>query len=140
MDSYQKWKELGQPIDFLMDCWLASQSPDAVLAEDNSWAAMWLIGLEDDDPDSAWKCLVLAAEDDRFSNLSLGLLAAGLLEGLLSNRGYEFIDRVEAHALSSQRFAWMLGGVWRAEMSDDVWKRVNLVWNRRGWDGIPLQA
>ena len=140
MDSYQRWKELGGPTSFLMDCWLASKSADVELAEQNAWAAMWLIGLEDDDPDRAWDCLVLAAEDDRFSKDNLGLLAAGLLEDLLSKRGQDYIGRVEQLALSSPRFAWMLGGVWRAQMSDDVWRRVNLVWDRRGWDGVPAQA
>jgi hypothetical protein len=140
MDSYKRWQELGKPTDYLIDCWLDSQSRDAILAEQNYWAAMWLGGLENDDPELAWKFLVLAAADDRFSNENLGLLAAGPLEGLLSKRGHHFIDRVEQEAATSKRFAWMLGGVWQAEMTEEIWQRVNLVWDRRGWDGIPADA
>ena len=140
MDSYQKWKQLGQPTDYLMDCWLASQSSNVALADQNSWAAMWLIGLENDDPVRAWNCLVLAAKDDRFSKDNLGLLAAGPLEGLLSKHGKDYIERVEQQAVANPRFAWMLGGVWQSEMSGDVGRRVKLVWDRRGWDGIPEQA
>lgn len=59
------------------------------------------------------------------------------MENLLSYHGADFIDRVEAQARSNPQFAYFLGGVWRDEMTDEVWARVQAVWERRGWDGIP---
>lgn len=58
------------------------------------------------------------------------------MEDLLSGHGAQFIDRVEAQARSDPQFAMFLGGVWRFQMADEVWARVQAVWDRRGWDGI----
>jgi hypothetical protein len=47
------------------------------------------------------------------------------------------IERVETEARSNPLFAKLLGGVWQNEMPDHIWRRVQAVWDRRGWDGIP---
>jgi hypothetical protein len=49
----------------------------------------------------------------------------------------ELIDRIEAEARIDASFARLLGGVWKARMSDPLWERVQAVWDRRGWDGTP---
>ena len=87
-------------------------------------------------PEHAWQAIVAAARDPRLEPY-FGVLAAGPLEDLLSQRGPIFIDRVEAEARANDKFAYLLGGVWKFEMSDDIWSRVQAVWDRRGWDGIP---
>jgi hypothetical protein len=58
------------------------------------------------------------------------------VEDLLSQHGPSFIDRVEHEARSNPKFAYLLGGVWRLEITDEVWQRVQKVWDRRGWDGL----
>lgn len=65
------------------------------------------------------------------------VLSAGPVEDLLGQSGERFISRIEEKAKSDPSFAKVLGGVWRNNMSEDVWARVQAVWDRRGWDGIP---
>ena len=65
------------------------------------------------------------------------MLSAGPLEDLLAYHGHLIIDRVEAEARRKPLFAKLLGGVWQNIMPDDIWTRVQAVWDRRGWDGIP---
>jgi hypothetical protein len=104
--------------------------------EDAFWAFEDLDELCSSSPDDAWEIIlgVLAcAPSDR----ALGNLAAGPLEDLLSRHGPSIIERVEREARRSPAFANLLGGVWQNTMSDDIWARVNAVWDRRGWDGIP---
>jgi len=60
-----------------------------------------------------------------------------MIEDLLSMHGDKFIDRIEAEARTDPSFAKLLGGVWKSQMSDQLWERVQAVWDRRGWDGIP---
>nr|WP_156089043.1 hypothetical protein [Paucibacter sp. KBW04] len=48
-----------------------------------------------------------------------------------------FIERVEQLARQDPVFAWTLGVVWQCQMTDEIWARVQQVWDRRGWDGIP---
>ncbi|MEX1027333.1 MAG: DUF6869 domain-containing protein, partial [Candidatus Paceibacterota bacterium] len=72
--------------------------------------------------EAQWKfirSLIKHADDD-----TLGHLAAGPVEHLLSKHGDEYIDRFEAMANDSPRFAQMLSGCYRHMMSDDVWARV----------------
>ena len=65
------------------------------------------------------------------------VLSAGPIENLLSKFGEQYIDRVEDKARKDPTFAKLLGGVWQSRMSDEVWARLQAVWDRRGWDGIP---
>jgi hypothetical protein len=51
-------------------------------------------------------------------------LAAGPLETLLAWHGSEFIDRVESEATNNSKFNYLLGGVWRQDMPDEIWDRV----------------
>ena|SRR5579872_6959108 len=89
-----------------------------------------------DHPEHAWNVILAVVADPR-AQLYLGHLAAGPVEDLLSYHGEKFIDRVELAARSDPSFAFMLGGVWKFKMTDDVWRRVQGVWVRRGWDGNP---
>lgn len=91
----------------------------------------WLV---EDYPEQAWLAILAALEDPRMES-SLGVLAAGPLEDLLSLHGEVFILRVEEMTRSNPKFAWLLGGVWQSQMTEDVWRRVQDVWDRRGWDG-----
>ncbi len=96
----------------------------------------WLV---EDAPERAWDTILSILANPRAEPI-LGVLAAGPLEDLLSHHGEAFIERVEACASSDPKFAWLLGGVWQFLMSDDIWRRVQAVWNRKGWDGIPANS
>ena len=93
----------------------------------------WVVQKE---PEKGWQAILNALEDPRLEK-HLGTLAAGPLEDLLSYHGEAFIARVEAKAKSNPKFAWLLGGVYQYQMTDEIWSRVQKVWDRRGWDGIP---
>lgn len=90
-------------------------------------------------PEDAWLAILAALQDDRLTPY-LNTLAASPLEDLLSLHGEMFIERIEAEAAASPRFAWLLGGVWQSTMSQDIWRRVQAVRNRKGWDGVPTGA
>ncbi len=129
------------PVPELVEHWLewakraADQSDDPKQNDD-------LIGFDEFDwvvrehPEHAWQCIVAAVADPRIEPY-VGILAAGPMEDLLSYFGEQFIDRVELEAKQNPAFASMLGGVWRFQMSSEVWERVQAVWDRRGWDGNP---
>jgi hypothetical protein len=68
--------------------------------------------------------LIAAAPDDE--NV-LGDIAAGPLEGFLSNFDAAVIDRGEAEAASEPRFRRVVSGVWKLEMSDPVWQRIRAI-------------
>lgn len=87
-------------------------------------------------PEHAWLAILAAVEDPRLEPY-LGTLAAGPMEDLLSLHGLAFIDRVEAAAVTNPKLAHLLGGVWKYEMTDAIWSRVQAVWDRHGWDGMP---
>lgn len=76
-----------------------------------------------DAPEKTWEFIqaVIKAcdEDDVLSSL-----AAGPIEDLMSKHGEHFIDRVELLARHSLKFRRVLAGVWRGEMSDGVWERI----------------
>lgn len=125
--------------------------PDlAALAEE--WIAYWLLpeasrrvevggagdhawDLCQDAPEKAFEFVLQVLRQNHTSHI-LEVLSAGPLEDILTKHGERMIDRVEAEARSNPIFATLLGGVWQNEMSDEVWRRVQAVWDRRGWDGI----
>ena len=129
------------PIPTLLDEWL-SWATWIASSDRNEQAAGEFIGHDEfcwiaqDHPEHAWKAILQALEDPRQKPF-FGVLAAGPLEDLLSYHGPDFIDRVEIEARRSPKFAGLLGGVWKSQMTEHVWSRVQSVWDRSGWDGIP---
>jgi hypothetical protein len=122
----------------LVSAWIALS-----LAEPNSpehgeyfWAFMRADELCTDDPDRAWR-FILAVLANNQSSPVVGHLSAGPLEDLLARHPYKIIERVESEARRNPHLASLLGGVWQNRMPDDVWQRVQSVWDRRGWDGVP---
>ena len=126
----------------LVDGWLTYQhaSDESGIGPENLLSAeSEVMDLTYDDPEALWRFIVCAIRDRRSDEVQVReVLAAGPLEDLLTKSGPNFIDRVEAEARTNPRFASLLGGVWQNSMSDDIWDRVRKVWDRRGWDGIPL--
>lgn len=129
------------PVDRVVDEWLqwaAWQTDPRNHGKQNTE----LIGFDEFDyvvrthPEHAWQCILATVAEAR-SQPYLGVLAAGPMEDLLGLHGSAFIERVELEARKNPKFAWMLGGVWQCQMTDEIWNRVQRVWNRRGWDGIP---
>ena len=123
----------------LANAWIAYwHSPEgSPTQEKNAWATD-LYDLEQDDPEALWSLILLIHSRDQSVPIQQ-VLSAGPIEDLLTMHGEAFIERVEAEARKDPSFANLLGGVWRSSMSDDVWTRLQSVWDRRGWDGIPSE-
>jgi hypothetical protein len=124
--------DLAQLADAWIRYWrLPEESPER---EALFWATEREWELLREDPDSAW-FLVLEVLRRDSSDQIIEVLSAGPLEDLLARHGPYVIARVEAEAKSSPEFASLLGGVWRNTMSQEIWDRVQAVWDRKGWDG-----
>jgi hypothetical protein len=121
----------------LADAWISYRhAPEGSLdREKNSWATD-LYNLEYHDPETLWLLILEIHRRDRSSAVQ-EVLSAGPIENLLALHGEGFIERVEAEARKDPAFAKVLGGVWKNRMSDAIWARLQAVWDRRGWDGIP---
>jgi hypothetical protein len=113
--------------------WLAPENSAA--QESFSWALDLEYDLILDDPDAAWFLILEILRRNNTPQI-LEVLSAGPLENLLAKHGDRMIATVEAEAKNNPSFASLLGGVWKNDMSEDVWSRVQAVWNRTGWDGI----
>jgi hypothetical protein len=75
--------------------------------------------------DDLWKLVEsIALFGEEIDDETLATLAAGPVEDLLSKRGAEYIDRVEALARKNSRMAKLLTGVWQSSIEPEVWNRV----------------
>ena len=75
------------------------------------------------DPEEAWAC-ILEGIRRAPSEKVLGLIGAGALENFLGHHGDAFIDRVERQANADPRFLYVVGNVWKWEIPDPVWQRI----------------
>jgi hypothetical protein len=122
----------------IAEAWIRVMKADDGSPEeaDNDWAFSIVYDMIDDDPEHGWPMILeILRRDDGVAILEV--LSAGPLEDLLAKHGPAFIDRVEAEARRNPVFARLLGGVWKNQMTDEIWARVLAVWDRRGWDGVP---
>ena len=87
-------------------------------------------------PHDAWQVIVAILDKDDSIEIQ-EVLSAGPLEDLLAYHGESMISTVEAEAIKNPKIASLLGGVWQNNMQEEVWARVQAVWDRRGWDGEP---
>lgn len=134
MNTYHRYRDSGRPLEYLVECWARGWSSDAAEKQEYDWACMEPVDDALDDPERAWKFILLALESPICAPY-FGFLAAGPLEDLLSHHGGDFIERVEAVAATNQKFAHLLGGVWQFQMTNEIWNRVQQVWDKQGWDG-----
>jgi hypothetical protein len=74
-------------------------------------------------PETVWPAILKIVEHE-LTDEQIVLLAAGPMEDLLADHGAQFIERVEAEAERNPRLNYLLGGVWRSSMKEDIWERV----------------
>ncbi|MGU9980384.1 DUF6869 domain-containing protein [Phreatobacter sp. HK31-P] len=113
--------------------WIASRRSDSI-DESNYGADFLLMDSPLEAPDLTWETILLVVraypEADFYceapteAQAVCGSLAAGPVEDLLSFHGPDFIDRFEREARSDRRMAWVLGGAWQFQMTDEIWNRV----------------
>jgi hypothetical protein len=68
--------------------------------------------------------IILKILEKDSTDVVIPVLAAGELEDILSLHGEDIIDLVERTARENLKFKKLLGGVWQAEMSSEIYKRV----------------
>jgi hypothetical protein len=90
--------------------------------EETFWAWERVQDLVENDPEVAWRALVLAIQ--QADEGALEAIGAGPLEDLLSKHGSAFIERIEARARTDSGLREALSAMWQSEMSDDLWQRV----------------
>lgn len=102
---------------------LSRTPPESPAYEALHWAHGEFWDLCRENMDEAWNAILSILEHDPDARV-MANLAAGPLEDLLVNHGPALIQRVEARAKADKRFASLLGGVWKNDIEDDVWARV----------------
>ena len=122
----------------IADAWLRYwQAPTGSPARERLfWACDQVRDLLDRKPEALWQFILEVHGKDK-SPVIQQVLSAGPLEDLLTAYGPIFIERIERKAIDDPSFAQLLGGVWKSRMSDEVWRRIRAVWDRRSWDGMP---
>jgi hypothetical protein len=118
-------------LDRIITAWVAAQQAKSGSPEyaTNWWAVSevmdWAL---EGDGDRLWQFILEIYKRDLSDNI-IAVLAAGPLEDLLAKRGVDFIDRIEELARKDPKFNYLLGGVWRNTMTDEVWQRVQAIRN-----------
>jgi len=126
--------------------WIASRRVDAagiIEVEGGHLADFLRDEAPQEEPQLAWDAILLVLrtyrEADFYSDTPTeaqqvcGVLSAGPIEDLLSFHGGRFISQAEEEAALDRRIAWALGGVWKFQMTDEVWNRVQKVADRSWW-------
>jgi hypothetical protein len=104
--------------------------------DDQFWAFEEMLNVGAVDPDRTLRIILLILSKDDSAEV-VEILAAGPMEDLLDGYGEQMIGKVEAEARSNPKFANLLGGVWPSTIAENVWRKVEGIRDRRGWDGIP---
>lgn len=93
------------------------------VADDHLWAIERVDDMVRQEPEASWR-LIMELFLRSASDYQLACLASGPLETLLAVRGGDFIDRIEHIALTNDRFRETLVGVWKNQIPEDVWSRI----------------
>jgi len=116
----------NQPeIERLVNTWISYSSSTRLnpAVEPEYWAWEELDRLCRKSPEVAWTVIlrILNSTDHEFV---LENLAAGPLETLLGRHGRNFIELIEDRAEADLRFRWLLAGVWKNSIPDELWSRL----------------
>lgn len=114
--------------DDIVDAWIALQYAErgSVSYDQNFWAHMSLDEVIDGNRERCWKIIGEIKSRDG-SDFILSNLAAGPVEDLLSRYGEDVIERVENDAKRDGRLKFLLGLVWKNNIPDDVWERIQRI-------------
>ena len=113
-------------LNRIVDAWVAGQEAEGATPEHeaNWWAVSQVMDWAlEGEAESLWQFILLAYKRD-ISDMVVAVLAAGPVEDLLAKHGPDYIGRVERLARVDEKFNRLLGGVWRNNMTDEVWGRV----------------
>ena len=125
----------------LAEAWISHAKEISVEGDTDTYAWAWdeEFDLKYENPKLLWELIQEINLCDENKSV-IEVLSAGPLEDLLSMHGEDFIDLIETKAKQDPSFAFLLGGVWKSSINDKVWERMQNVWERKGWDGIPKES
>jgi hypothetical protein len=112
----------------LINAWIALHHADKKSPEYDKhfWAVREVWQLSRKLPDTCLEFINEVRRQDG-SELILASLAAGPLEDVLVHYGPQLVEQVEALARKDVQFRKLLGAVWRNNIAEDVWVRVQRV-------------
>lgn len=91
------------------------------------WAFDKMVELANKNPQECLDVVIAILNEAHDDDFILANLAAGPLEELLVAHGTELIDAIESLSNQDPNFKKLLGGVWKNDMSDELWARVQAV-------------
>ena len=116
-----------EQLDAWVDAYIAAHHAQPRSREEREASALasepGYVAIGEGHAEALWR-FILKVVERRPSEWALGMLAAGLLEDLISERGQDFIERVETQARRDSVFREVLNGVWQSSTPDALWARV----------------
>jgi hypothetical protein len=117
----------------LVEAWINLQRADPARLDldSNLWAHGKLWDLARFEPGICLQ-IVLEIADTEPSDHILASLAAGPLEDMLSMHGESIIEEIERLAVSHATFPAILRNVWKNNIPDPIWRRVQMAAGNAG--------
>ena len=116
-------------LNKIVDAWIAAHevANDSPEREECRWAIERVMDWKfESQSELLWR-FVLSSYERKLTDKVVAVLAAGPLEDLISEFGADYIERIETLARCDPKFNFLLGGIWRSDTRDDVWKRIEAV-------------
>lgn len=98
--------------------------------EANFWASDAMLAASMSEPERVWAMIKQIIEQDSTLQV-MQILSAGPLEEALVHHGPAMIDAIEDDVVNSAKLRELLGGVWRSDIDERVWKRIEAIRHRR---------
>ena len=109
-------------LNKIVSAWILSHESD-----EGNWAHEQVFDWIYDNKDEILWRFILMTYKRELSSKVISSLAAGPVEDLLAKFGSRYIDRVEHLAQQDEKFNMLLGGVWKNDMTDEVWQRLQKI-------------
>lgn len=114
---------MSETLAQIAEGWIKEHSAHADLSDGGRENPYWnrLLDLVLDRPEEAW-AVVLQIIDISDDSKVIENVSAGPLEDLLAFHGDMLIARIAEEAEQNERLRFALGGVWRNNISEEVWQ------------------
>ncbi|MEO1405306.1 MAG: DUF6869 domain-containing protein [Pseudomonadota bacterium] len=112
----------SEALETLVDQWLLDQEVQE--NTENTLAIERVMDMTRDASPQTQLSFIGRAVEKAETDHQLAIIAAGPLEDLLVNHGSEIIDAVVTKSHQSPKFRRMMTGVWKQDMPDSVWQKI----------------
>lgn len=116
----------------LVTSWIELQKlpQDSLEAEQLWWSSHELLTMAIEEPEECWEIVrkIVDCSDDQWVLVNL---AAGPVEDLLMTHADKVISWIEEDAKRSAKFRRILKDVWRNELNDAIWQRLQKTINSK---------